>query len=52
MLCAPGLEFGWQQAILEYSGPAGRGDLFAVLEAPRYLMTKPPRGVEVNELAA
>jgi hypothetical protein len=49
MLCAPGLEFGWQQAILEYSGPAGRGDLFAVLEAPRYLMTKPPRGVEVNE---
>ena len=49
MLCAPGLEFGWQQAILEYAGPAGRGDLFAVLEAPRYLMTKPPRGVEVNE---
>jgi hypothetical protein len=49
MLCAPGLEFGWQQAILEYAGPAGRGDLFAVLEAPRYLMTKPPRGVDVNE---
>ena len=49
MLCAPGLEFGWQQAILEYAGPAGRGDLFAVLEAPRYLMTKPPRGVEVTE---
>ena len=22
MLCAPGLEFAWQQAILEYSGPA------------------------------
>jgi hypothetical protein len=49
MLCAPGLEFGWQQAILEYSGPAGRGDLFAILEAPRYLMTKPPRGVDVTE---
>ncbi len=49
MLCAPGLEFGWQQAVLEYAGPAGRGDLFAVLEAPRYLMTKPPRGVEVTE---
>ena len=49
MLCAPGLELGWQQAILEYSGPAGRGDLFAVLEAPRYLMTKPPRGVEVTD---
>lgn len=49
MLCAPGLEFAWQQAILEYSGPAGRGDLFAVLEAPRYLLTKTPRGVEVND---
>jgi hypothetical protein len=49
MLCAPGLEFGWQQAILEYSGPAGRGDLFAILEAPRYLLTKQPRGIEVND---
>jgi hypothetical protein len=49
MLCAPGLELGWQQAILEYAGPAGRGDLFAILEAPRYLMTKPPRGVNVTE---
>jgi hypothetical protein len=49
MLAAPGLEFGWQQAILEYSGPAGRGDLFAILEAPRYLLTKAPRGVDVNE---
>jgi len=49
MLCAPGLELGWQQAVLEYAGPAGRGDLFAILEAPRYLMTKPPRGVEVTE---
>ena len=49
MLCAPGLELGWQQAILEYAGPAGRGDLFAILEAPRYLMTKAPRGVGVTE---
>lgn len=49
MLCAPGLEKDWQQAILEYSGPAGRGDLFAILEAPRYLLTKAPRGVEVHD---
>jgi hypothetical protein len=49
MLCAPGLEFGWQQAILEYAGPAGRGDLFAILEAPRYLLTQPPRGIAVND---
>jgi hypothetical protein len=49
MLAAPGLGIGWQQGILEYSGPAGRGDLFAVLEAPRYLLTKPPRGIKVNE---
>ena len=49
MLCAPGLEYAWQQAILEYAGPAGRGDLFAILEAPRYLLTKTPRGVEVND---
>ncbi len=43
MLAAPGLDFSWQQAILEYAGPAGRGDLFAVLEAPRYFLTKAPR---------
>lgn len=43
MLAAPGLDFPWQQAILEYAGPAGRGDLFAVLEAPRYFLTKAPR---------
>jgi hypothetical protein len=49
MLCAPGLELGWQQAMLEYCGPAGRGDLFAILEAPRYLLTKAPRGVAVND---
>lgn len=46
MLCAPGLEFAWQQAILEYAGPRGRGDLFAVLETPRYLLTRAPRVVE------
>ncbi len=49
MVCAPGLEFGWQQAVLEYAGPKGRGDLFAILEAPRYLLTRAPRGVEVND---
>ena len=49
MLCAPGLEFAWQQGILEYAGPAGRGDLFAILEAPRYLLTKQPRGCDVND---
>ena len=28
MLCCPGLDFSWQTSILEYAGPAGRGDLF------------------------
>jgi len=49
MLAAPGLEFAWQQALLEYAGPRGRGDLFAVLETPRFLLTKPPRGVDVDD---
>ena len=49
MLAAPGLEFAWQQAVLEYSGPRGRGDLFAVLETPRYLLTKNPRGIDVDD---
>jgi hypothetical protein len=49
MLIAPGLGKGWQQAILEYAGPAGRGDLFAILEAPRYLLTKAPRGTTVHD---
>jgi hypothetical protein len=48
MLCTPGLEFGWQQAILEYAGPRGRGDLFAVLETPRHLLTRAPRGVKLD----
>jgi hypothetical protein len=48
MLVAPGLDSGWQQAILEYAGPKGRGDIFAVLETPRYLLTKEPRGTEVD----
>lgn len=48
MLAAPGLEQAWQQAILEYAGPKGRGDLFAILEAPRYLLTREPRGVQVD----
>lgn len=49
MLAAPGLEFGWQQAILQYSGPKGRGDLFAVLDTPRYLLTQAPRGIELDD---
>ncbi len=49
MLAAPGLELAWQQALLEYSGPRGRGDLFAILETPRYLLTKNPRGIEVDD---
>lgn len=49
MLAAPGLELAWQQAILEYAGPKGRGDLFAVMEAPRYLLTRAPRGLEVDD---
>lgn len=48
MLAAPGLDFSWQQAILEYAGPAGRGDLFAILEAPRYFLTKNPRTVALS----
>ncbi len=49
MLAAPGLDLAWQQAILEYAGPKGRGDLFAVMEAPRYLLTREPRGVAVDD---
>jgi hypothetical protein len=49
MLVAPGLDSSWQQAILEYAGPKGRGDLFAVLETPRFLLTQAPRGVEVDD---
>jgi hypothetical protein len=48
MLAAPGLEQSWQQALLEYAGPKGRGDLFAVLETPRYLLTKEPRGAKLG----
>lgn len=48
MIAAPGLTFAWQQAILEYAGPRGRGDLFAVLETPRYLTTRTPRGVNLT----
>jgi hypothetical protein len=48
MLCAPGLEFAWQQALLEYAGPKGRGDLFAVLDTARYLLTKAPRSTALD----
>lgn len=40
IICAPGLDKGWQEAILNYAGPNGRGDLFAVLDCPRYLLTR------------
>lgn len=49
MLAAPGLELAWQQGILEYAGPKGRGDLFAIMEAPRYLLTREPRGTAVDD---
>lgn len=49
MLAAPGLDRSWQQAILEYAGPNGRGDLFAVLETPRYLLTREPRGASLDQ---
>ena len=48
MICAPGLDFAWQRSLLEYSGPRGRADLFAVLDAPRYLLTRAPRGANVG----
>lgn len=48
MLAAPGLEFAWQTAIHEYAGPRGRGDIFAVLETPRYLLTKEPFGTKLD----
>lgn len=40
LICAPGLDKGWQEALLNYAGPNGRGDLFAVLDTPRYLLTR------------
>lgn len=49
MLAAPGLEQSWQQAILEYAGPKGRGDLFAVMDTPRYLLTRQPRSVNLDK---
>lgn len=45
-LCAPGLYIGWQQGILEYST---HRQVLPILEAPRYLLTRPPRGIRVNE---
>lgn len=40
MLCAPGLDKGWQEAILNFAGQNGRGDLFAVLDTPRFFLTR------------
>lgn len=39
---APGLNRSWQDAVLAYCGPRRRGDLFAVLDTPRYLLTRAP----------
>lgn len=50
MLAAPGLKRDWQQAILDYSGPKGRDDLFAVMETPRYFLTRNPSDMPVDEL--
>ncbi len=52
MLVAPGLDYGWQQAILEYAGPRGRGDLFAVIEAPRHLLSEAPPALRVREVGS
>jgi len=43
--CAPGLDFGWQQSIYEY---AHNRDLIAITEAPRHLLTAPPRQCLLN----
>lgn len=40
MLTAPGLDRTWQEAILTYGGATGRSDCFAVLETPRYFLTR------------
>lgn len=51
ILVAPGLNKGWQEAILTYSRqppPSGRGDIFAILDTPRYLLTQPPLGTSVD----
>lgn len=50
MLAAPGLKRDWQQAILDYAGPKGRGDLFAVMDTPRYFLTRNPADTPVDEL--
>lgn len=42
MVCAPGLDLPWQKALLDYAGQARR-DVFAVMETPRYLLTRAPR---------
>jgi hypothetical protein len=41
LLVAPGLSYDWQGAILQYAGPTGRGDMFAIMDTPRYLLTQP-----------
>lgn len=51
LMCAPGLNREWQEAVLTFSRmppPSGRGDIFAVLDTPRYLLTQPPQGVSIS----
>jgi len=48
MVAAPGLEQSWQQALLEYAGQKGRADLFAIMETPRYLLTREPRSTKLG----
>lgn len=50
ILVAPGLNREWQGAIMDYArmpAPSGRGDLFAILDTPRYFLSEPPAGTEV-----
>jgi len=50
MLVAPGLNKTWQSAILNYAGPNGRVDLFAIMDTPRYLLTQPTdAGIELGK---
>jgi hypothetical protein len=50
ILVAPGLNREWQGAIMDYArmpAPSGRGDLFAILDTPRFFLSEPPSGIEV-----
>lgn len=47
LLATPGLDRAWQDASLGYCRE--RGDVFAVMEAPRFLLTRPPRAVALED---